>query len=94
MICPRIWHFHSASLSAFDIHILLLVIVMFGAVFALLITLVMIFLVVLKGRRFDGHTFFCRKSELVSIIDTISEDSVIQIWIGRNSYEHEGAGNS
>lgn len=67
---------------------------MYSAVFALLIAAMMMLLVILKGRRFDGRILYCKKSELVSIIENISEDSIIQIWIGRNSYEHKRESDS
>lgn len=67
---------------------------MYEAILALLLALCMILLTVLKGRKINCRTFFCRKSELVSIIDNISDDCVIQIWIGRDPYEHKRGGNS
>lgn len=67
---------------------------MYGAILALLIALTMIVLVILKGRNLYSRTVFCKKAQLTSIIDTLSDDCVIQIWIGRNTYEHERAGNS
>lgn len=67
---------------------------MYGAIFALLITVLMISMVIFKGHRAGGYAILCRKSDLASVIDTLSDDAIIQIWIGRNSYEHTGADNS
>lgn len=67
---------------------------MYGAIAALLIALVMMVLVILKGRGIYPQTLYCTKAELTKVIDSISDDCIIQILIGGNSYEHKGAGNS
>lgn len=67
---------------------------MYGAIAALLIALVMMVLVILKGRGIYPQTLYCTKAELMKVIDSISDDCIIQILIGGNSYEHKGAGNS
>lgn len=66
---------------------------MYGAIFALIITAVMIALVIFKAQRCGSHSLILRKSELTSIIDTLSDDTIIQIW-SKNLYEHSGANNS
>lgn len=65
---------------------------MYGAIFALIITAVMIALVIYKAHICGSHCLICKKSELASIIDTLPDDTII--WIGRKLYEHSGADNS
>lgn len=61
---------------------------MYGALLALMISLLMIAMIIFKGRKEYPYALWCKKSELASIIDTLSDDAVIEIRIGRNSYEH------
>lgn len=67
---------------------------MYGAILALLIALAMIALVILKGRGISPEMICCTKAELTSLIDSISDDCIIQILIGGNTYEHKGPRNS
>lgn len=67
---------------------------MYGAIFALIITVMMISLIIFKAHTQGAYPLLCKKSELASIIDTLSDDTTIQIWIGRSLYEHSGADNS
>lgn len=60
---------------------------MFGAITALIISLMMIFFVIYKGRTLGGQMLYCRKSEFLSLADSFPDDCIIQIWIGRNTYE-------
>ena len=62
---------------------------MAGAVFALIIALTMICLVIYKGHFSKGQMLYCRKSEFLSMTDNFPEDCIIQIWIGRNTYEQQ-----
>ena len=67
---------------------------MYGAITALIIALMMIAFVIYKGHTFGAETFYCRKSELLSMTDKLPDNCIIQIWIGRNNYEQYRIGNS
>lgn len=60
---------------------------MYGAIAALIIALMMITLVICKGSSIKREMICCRKSELYSLCETIPDDCMLEIWIGRNTYE-------
>lgn len=60
---------------------------MFGAITALIIALMMIAFVIYKGSCVHGKFIHCRKSEFLSMANEFPDDCIIQIWIGRNTYE-------
>lgn len=72
---------------------MVLVIIMSGAIIALIISLMMIFFVIYKGHTLGVKTFYCRKSEFLSMTEDFPDDCIIQIWIGRNTYESYGSRN-
>lgn len=74
---------------SFPLHILLVVIIMTGSIIALVISLMMIFLVIYKGKYCSIESHVCRKSDAWRILDDVPDDSIIQILIGRNIYEYE-----
>ena len=61
---------------------------MYGAITALIIALMMITLVICKGNsiRFE-KTMYCKKSELGSFADGLPDNCIIEIRIGRNTYD-------
>ena len=67
---------------------------MYGAVFALIIALMMIAFVIYKSRFFEGNYYVCTKSEIKTLTESLPDDCVIYIWIGRNTYEQFGDRNS
>lgn len=67
---------------------------MTGAIFALIIALMMIGFVVCKGSLYGGKCYVCRKSEMEHLLDLLPDDCIIEIWIGRKAYDEFGAGNS
>ena len=69
------------------LHILLLVIVMYGAIVALIISLTMIAFTVYKGNSVKPITTVCRKSEIYSLLQDIPDDCILEIRIGRNTYD-------
>ena len=60
---------------------------MYGAIIALVISLMMIALVIAKGTGADKSMICCRKSELYSIAEYIPDDCILEIRIGRKTYE-------
>ena len=58
---------------------------MYAIVAAIIIVFTMLFLVILRSRKYNVKTLFLKKSELSDIIDSIPDDAVIQLLIGRNS---------
>ena len=69
------------------LHILLLVIVMYGAIVALIISLTMIAFTIYKGNSVRPMTTICRKSEIYSILRDVPDDCIIEVWLGRNTYD-------
>ena len=69
-------------------HILLLVIVMCGVIVALVISVMMIALVIYKGNSIKFDTIYCSKSEMLAISESIPDDCIIEIRIGRNTYDN------
>lgn len=67
---------------------------MYGIIISLLIAVFMILFIIVKAHTTNVHTFYCRKSDVFSLLENIPDDCVIQILIGGNSYEHKRAGNS
>lgn len=66
---------------------MLLVIVMFGAIIALVISLMMIALAICKGNSVKCDKICCRKSEFDYLLRDVPDDCVIEVWIGRNTYD-------
>lgn len=60
---------------------------MLGAVLALIIALMMIVFVICKGNAVSQEIICCRKSELHFYTESIPENCIIQIRIGRNTYD-------
>ena len=60
---------------------------MSGSIIALIISLMMIAFVIYKGNTAGGHTFYVRKAEFLSMTNSLPDDCIIQVWIGRNTYE-------
>lgn len=60
---------------------------MYGAIVALIIALMMIALVIYKGNETKSEMIYCRKSELYSLYESIPDDCILEIRIGRNTYE-------
>ena len=70
-----------------NVHIMLLVIVMYGAIVALIISLAMIAFVIYKGNSIKLDTIYCSKDEMLSLSESIPDNCIIEIRIGRNTYE-------
>lgn len=66
---------------------------MYGAIFALIISLMMIVFVIYKGNFCGGRCYICKKSEMEYLLDIIPDDCIIEIWIGRNTYDELGNRN-
>ena len=66
---------------------MLVVMVMYGAIVALIIALMMIALVICKGNETKSEMIYCRKSELYSLCEAIPDDCILEIRIGRNTYD-------
>lgn len=73
---------------------MILVIVMTGAVAALIISLMMIFLVIYKAHCVEEEIYYTKKAEAFSLLDGFPDDCIIQIRIGRNIYGYKGTGIS
>jgi len=56
-----------------------------GAIFALIIALMMIGFVIYKGNATEETVIFCKKSELFSVIGDFPDNCVFHIRIGRNT---------
>lgn len=67
---------------------------MTSAIFALIIALMMIVFVVYKSNFCGVKYYVCRKSEIENLLDFLPEDCIIEVWIGRNTYDGFGIGNS
>jgi len=67
---------------------------MYGAVLALIIALMMICFVIYKSNFYSGKYFVCRKSEIEFLIDSLPDDCILEVWIGRSTYEQYGNRNS
>ena len=61
---------------------------MYGAITALIIALMMIAFVIYKGNsiRFE-KTMYCKKSEFASLGEQLPDNCIIEIRIGRNTYD-------
>ena len=66
---------------------------MYGTVFALIIALVMIGFVIYKGSVCGGICYVCKKSEIEYLMDSLPDDCIIEIWIGRKTYDEFGNRN-
>ena len=61
---------------------------MYGAITALIIALMMITFVIYKGNSIKFEkTMYCKKSELGSFAELLPENCIIEIRIGRNTYD-------
>lgn len=61
---------------------------MYGAITALIIALMMIAFVIYKGNSIKLETtMYCKKSELGSFAELLPENCIIEIRIGRNTYD-------
>ena len=67
---------------------------MMGAIFALIIALMMIAFVIYKSSFCSCEYFVCKKSDIESLMDSLPDDCIIHIWIGRNTYDESGIRNS
>ena len=67
---------------------------MYSAILALIIALMMIAFVIYKGSLYRGGYYVCKKSDLKYLTDTLPDDCIIHIWIGRNIYDEFRTGNS
>lgn len=67
---------------------------MYSAILALIIALMMIAFVIYKGSFYPDRYYVCKKSELKFLTDTLPDDCIIHIWIGRNIYDEFGDRNS
>ncbi|MBQ3023444.1 MAG: hypothetical protein IJD91_09020 [Clostridia bacterium] len=67
---------------------------MYGAIAALIISLMMIALVIYKGNATKHETICCRKSEFYSLSGHIPDDCIIEVWIGRNTYDKSPIGKA
>lgn len=67
---------------------------MMSAICALVISLMMIVLVIFKGSVCEESCYICKKSEIEGYLDIIPDDCIIEIRIGRNSYDEFPRGNS
>ena len=64
-----------------NVHILLLVIVMFGAIIALIISLTMIAFTIYKGNSTRPMVITCRKSEIYSLLRDLPDDCILEVWL-------------
>ena len=62
-------------------HIMLLVIVMYGAIIALVISLTMIAFTVYKGNSIKPMVITCRKSEIHTVLNSVPDDCIIEVWL-------------
>lgn len=61
---------------------------MYGAITALIIALMMIAFVICKGNNIKlEKTMYCKKSELGTFADRLPDNCIIEIRIGRNTYD-------
>ena len=67
---------------------------MYGAVLALIIALTMILFVIYKSRFYGINSYVCRKSEIKTLLRSVPDDCIIEIWIGRNVYGNRRNPNS
>lgn len=66
---------------------------MYGEIWAILLSVLIIIVAVLKSRMTTVSTLYCKKSEIADLLHDISDDAVIQISVGRNKYEHKRTRN-
>ena len=61
---------------------------MYGAITALIIALMMIAFVIYKGNSIKFEkTMYCKKSELGTFTNCLPDNCIIEIRIGRNTYD-------
>ena len=61
-----------------------MVIIMYGTLAAVLIVLTMLFAIIIRTRKHHIEIYYLKKSELESIIDSLPDDTPVQILIERN----------
>lgn len=66
---------------------------MHGEIWALFLAVLIILVAVFKSLTTRVSTLYCKKSEILNLLEDISEDTVVQISVGRNIYEHKRTRN-
>ena len=57
---------------------------MYGTLAAILIAFIMLFTIIIRTRTQKIETYYLKKSELSSVIDSLPDDEIIGLLIGRN----------